>query len=115
MSFKQLGSIDIDGSTNLTGTNYTVYTVPSSSETVVSSILVLNRNSSSSAKITIYHVPSGQSVNNRYAILHQREILSGGNFINIQIGITMETGDTIIVNSDTSSVNFILWGDEKST
>ena len=113
MSFKQLGALDIDGSTNLVNTDYAVYTVPSGNETVVSSIVMLNRNTGSDAKVRLYHVPSGQSIESKYAILYDRTILAAGNFIAIQIGIAMAEGDKIYFRSDATDVNIIAWGDER--
>lgn len=114
MAWKQLGAIEIDGTTNVVNTDYALYTVPAGLSVVVSKIIGLNKNSGTTVTVRIYHVPSGGSVGNAYAIVYDYGAaqLGPGNLVEIP-AITMAAGDKLYVRSNTSLVNFIAWGDER--
>lgn len=110
MAFKQLGAINI--TTALTET--TLYTVPSSKETICNALLILNRGSNV-ANVRLSHVPSGQSVGNAYYLAYYDTIDSSGGKILYQLPICMAVGDKLSIYSDQLNVNAIAWGDEIST
>ena len=112
MAFKQLGAITITNASS----ESTVYTVPVSSETIVSSILINNKTASDTT-IRLSHVPSGGSIGNAYYIIYNEVITAGGR-MDVQLGVTMATGDVISAYSTINAspyVNVIVWGDEQAT
>ena len=100
-AFKVLGQVDLTD-TNLT----TVYTVPSSTETVVSTIILANRTSSATTfRLAIR--PDGASISNSHYIAYDVP-LAGNDSTTLTLGITLNAADVISAaagNGNTVSVN----------
>lgn len=111
MAFKQLGAIDINGTSHVINTLYPIYTVPANKTAIVSTILAQNRNSTT-AKIRIYHLPAGQTLTDAHSITFDEPLHSLYGKGIYQFGITMVAGDIIYILSNKVWTNFILWGDE---
>lgn len=105
-SYKRLGATTVTADTNTS-----LYTVPASTEAVVSSILVCNRGTSS-ATFRVAHVDGaiGVVANEDY-IFYDVSIPANDTFA-ATIGSTMTAADTLLVRSDSADVNFIAWGSE---
>jgi hypothetical protein len=82
----------------------TLYTVPSSTQAVVSTINVCNT-ASADATYRIAIVPNGVSITNANYIVFNA-IISGNETVAFTQGITMDSGDLIRVFASTASVAF---------
>ena len=82
----------------------TLYTVPSATQAVVSTISVCNT-ASTDATYRIAVVPSGVSITNANYIVYNATI-TGNESISFTQGITMAAGDIIQVFASTASVSF---------
>lgn len=86
------------------------YTVPASTETVVSSITVCNRATTSS----YFHVsvaPSGAADSVEQYMYYDVEIV-GRDTMSAQVGLTLSQGDVIRVRSSTNNLSFHFYGVE---
>lgn len=93
-------------------TNTTLYTVPSSTQAVVSTISVCNRGSIS-AKFRIAVRPDGAALADQHYVAYDVDIDAGAT-IPWTIGITMGDTDVITVFSSTPDLSFSAFGSEIS-
>jgi hypothetical protein len=104
-SYKVLGQSSPSATTD---TN--VYTVPASTQTVISSIVICNRSASSSSfRIAIR--PNGATVANQHYIAYDAPI-SANDIISLTLGITMDAADVVTVYSGSSNLSFSIFGSE---
>lgn len=95
-------------------TDTTVYTVPASSSAVISTFTICNRTSGSGASaFRIAVVPSGESLSNKHYLMYG-EYLDAKESIFKTIGLTLATGDSLVVRSDSSDLSFSIFGNEIS-
>ena len=102
------------GTANITTTsNTTIYTVPSSTFSVVS-VSVCNRNSSTAATIRIAVASSGSPGPDEY-IEYDTSLVASG--VVERTGLVMKTGDYLVVqvSSATPTVSVVAFGIETST
>jgi glucose-6-phosphate dehydrogenase assembly protein OpcA len=93
-------------------TSYDLYTVPSSTQAVVSSIVVTNRDSAA-ATYRISAASAGAAVANAQYIAY--DVTVGGNDSTIiTIGATLGATDKLRVYASTVNLNFIAFGSEIS-
>lgn len=88
----------------------TLYTVPSSTQTVSSTITVCNR----SAVTVTYRIavrPSGAAVANQHYIVYDAA-LSANSTDTISIGMTLATTDVVSIYASTADLSFTLFGSE---
>jgi len=112
-TYKRLGAQEIDGVTNAVNTNVALYVVPGATSAVVSDIHACNR-SANVGTIRIAHVDGALgAVADEDYIIYDETIEPSGHK-DIQIGISMEAADTLLIRSDVVDINFIAWGVEKS-
>lgn len=91
-------------------TDTTLYTVPSATETIVSSIVVCNR-SSTSATYRIAIRPNGAAIANEHYLVY--DVTLGGNMTDTYtIGATIDATDVITVRSSTANLSFNAYGSE---
>jgi glucose-6-phosphate dehydrogenase assembly protein OpcA len=93
-------------------TNTTLYTVPASTSTVVSTITVCNR----SATATSFRVairPAGAAISNEHYIYYDVAIAGNDTFA-ATLGITLATTDVITVYATLATLSFNLFGQEIS-
>jgi len=100
-AYKVLGQQDLT-TTNLTA----VYTVPSSTETVISTVVLANRDSSATT-FRIAVRPDGASISNSHYLAYDVP-LAANDSTTLTLGITLDAGDVFDVaagDADFISVN----------
>lgn len=88
----------------------TAYTVPASTSSVVSSLLVCNR----SATATTFRVairPSGAAISNEHYIYYDVTIAGNDTFA-ATIGVSLASGDVISVYATLATLSFNIFGAE---
>ena len=90
----------------------TLYTVPSSTSTIVSTITICNQaNASDTYRIAIR--PAGATLDPKHYIAYNGAI-PAYDTISLTIGITLATTDVVTVYAGTSTLSFNLFGSEIS-
>ena len=112
-AYKRLGAEEIDGAANPVNTDVALYVVPGATEAIVSAIHACNR-SAVVGTIRIAHVDGAIGVVADEDYIIYDETVEGNGHIDIQLGISMEAADSLLVRSDVVDVNFIACGVEKS-
>jgi glucose-6-phosphate dehydrogenase assembly protein OpcA len=90
----------------------TLYTVPASKESVISSISVCNL-ASSSATYRIAIRPAGASLANQHYLAYDVTVGASDTTI-ITVGITLATTDVVTIYASTANLAFSAFGDEAS-
>ena len=91
-------------------TDTTLYTVPASTSTVVSSIVIANRGTTD-ATYRIAIRPEGASISNSHYIAY--DILLGANdSTSLTLGVTLATTDVITVRASNANLTFSAFGSE---
>lgn len=88
----------------------TVYTVPSATEAVISSITVANR-SSTAATYRIAIRPDGASLANSHYIAYDVTV-NGNDTTIITIGLTLNAADIVTVYASSADLTFGVFGSE---
>ncbi len=91
-----------------TATN--IYTVPTSTSAVVSTIVVANR-AASSATYRIAVRPDGATLANQHYIAYDVTV-GASDSTTITLGITMDAADVITVYASTANLSFNVFGSE---
>ena len=106
-SYKVLGQL-APSATTATG----LYTVPASTDTVVSTIVVCNR-AATSGTFRIAIRPAGETLANKHYIAY--DVSADANSLTtITIGITLDTTDVITVYASSADFSFSAFGSEIS-
>lgn len=88
----------------------TLYTVPSSTSSIVSTITVCNRDTSSGTfRIAIR--PAGASLANQHYIVYDSSI-AANDTVTFTLGITLATTDVITVYASSANMSFNAFGSE---
>lgn len=90
----------------------TLYTVPSATETVVSTLLVCNRGGST-AYFRIAVRPDGETLADKHYIAYDTSVDPNAS-IAWTVGLTLNAGDVVTVYANTSTFSFSLFGSEIS-
>ena len=90
----------------------TLYTVPASTSTVVSTISVCNRDSAS-AQYRIAIRPAGATLANQHYLVYDAS-LTGNSTDTVTIGVTLATTDVVTVYASTANFSFSAFGSELS-
>lgn len=90
-------------------TDTTLYTVPSSTSTVVSTISVANLGTTGTFRIAIR--PAGASIANQHYLIYELS-LNSNDSITFTLGITLATTDVITVRASNTSFAFSAFGSE---
>lgn len=90
----------------------TLYTVPSSTETVVSTITVCNR-SASTVTYRISVRPNGASLADQHYLIYDANC-SGNDTVTLTLGITMDASDVLEVYASSADLSFNAFGSEIS-
>lgn len=90
----------------------TLYTVPASTSTVVSSIVIANR-AASSATYRISIRPAGAAQANQHYIAYDVTVGASDSTV-LTLGITLATTDVITVYASTANLSFSAYGSEIS-
>jgi hypothetical protein len=104
-SYKVLGQ-----STPSANTITTLYTVPSTANTVVSTVTVCNQGAGNAA-ISIAVCPANTSVTTSQYIVNNATVVANDTVF-LTVGLTLATTDTIRVNSNIANVSFNTFGSE---
>jgi len=106
-SYKVLGQVNPSATTNTT-----LYTVPASTDTVISSISIANL-ASSSATYRIAVRPAGATLANVHYLAYDITVGAADTTI-LTVGITLDTTDVITVYGSTANLVFHAYGSEIS-
>lgn len=91
-------------------TDTTLYTVPSATSAVCSTLVVCNRGTGSSTfRVAIR--PAGASISNQHYIAYDNYV-AGSDSIFLTLGITLATTDVVTIYSSTADLSFSLFGSE---
>jgi glucose-6-phosphate dehydrogenase assembly protein OpcA len=93
-------------------TNTTLYTVPSATSTVVSTIVVANLDSTS-ATFRIAVRPAGATIANQHYVAYNITV-GASDSTTLTLGLTLATTDVITVYASTATVTFSAFGSEIS-
>jgi len=104
---KVLGQVD-----PLATTLTDLYTVPASTDTVISSIVVCNRNSVET-HFRVAVRPSGAAIDNKHYLYYDTLIAGNDTFV-ATIGITLAETDVVSVYATDATLAFNLFGQENS-
>jgi glucose-6-phosphate dehydrogenase assembly protein OpcA len=88
----------------------TLYTVPSATEAIVSTIVVANRDSSS-ATYRIAIRPDGATLSNEHYIAYQVTV-GASDSTTLTLGITLNAADVVTVYASTANLSFNIFGSE---
>lgn len=104
-TYKVLGQLNPSATTATT-----LYTVPSSTKTVVSTITVCNQ-ASSAATFRIAIRPAGVTLDPKHYITYDSTV-AANDLTALTLGITLAATDVITVYASTSTVSFNAFGSE---
>lgn len=91
-------------------TNTDIYTVPSSTQTVISTIVVANR-ATSAATYRIAVRPNGATLANQHYLAYDVTV-GAGDSTTITLGITVDAADVLTVYASTANLSFNVFGSE---
>lgn len=87
----------------------TLYTVPTSTSTVSSTLTVCNQGAATTVRVAV--CPAGTALAPQHYILYDVDLLAKDTLF-FTIGITLAPTDTVVVYSNSSTVSFNLFGSE---
>ena len=87
-----------------------LYTVPSTTSTIVSSIIVCNRGTSQASFRVSVAVGGGTTANKDY--IYYDLLISGNDTFIATVGITLATTDKVKVYASSANLSFSLYGSE---
>lgn len=103
-TYKVLGQVN-PAATTLT----TLYTVPSATQAVASTLSICNQGVSTTVRVAIR--PAGAVIDPKHYIVYDT-VLSQSDSLFLTIGVSLGTTDVVSVYSGTSTVSFNLYGTE---
>lgn len=89
----------------------TLYTVPASTSTVTSSLVVCNRSTLTATTFRVAIRPAGESIADKHYIYYNVEIPPEDTFV-ATIGMTLAATDVVSVYATDTTVSFSLFGEE---
>ena len=92
-------------------TNTDLYTVPSATSAVCSTLAICNRGVSTLFRVAVR--PAGATLANEHYVVYDSAI-SAGNAVFLTLGISLATTDVVTVYANTADVSFSLFGSEVS-
>lgn len=93
-------------------TDTDVYTVPSATEAVISSIVIANR-SNSAATYNIAARPNGAAISNEHYVAFNITVAANDSTA-LNLGLTMDAADVLTVQGSTGDLTFSVFGSEIS-
>lgn len=93
-------------------TNTDIYTVPSATETVISTIIIANR-ASSAATYRIAIRPDGAALANQHYIAYDITV-GASDSTTLTLGLTLNAADVVTVYASTANLSFGIFGSEIS-
>ena len=107
ITYKVLGQINPSANTATT-----VYTVPSLTSTVLSTVTVCNQGSNT-ASFKLAVRPSGESLAAKHYINYDTPV-PGNDTVSLTLGITLAATDVLTANANTATLSFNAFGSEIS-
>lgn len=104
-SYKVLGQI-----TPSAASATTLYTVPSATQTVVSTLIACNQ-ASASCTIRVAIQPDGASIESKHYVVYEAA-LAAYQTIAFTLGITADASDVLTIQSSNASTSFSAFGSE---
>jgi Tfp pilus assembly protein PilW len=104
-SYKVLGQSNPSATTATT-----LYTVPSSTEAVISSLVICNQ-SGSPATYRIAVRPNGTTLAAVHYIVYDA-VIAGNNTTAYTLGITVDAADVVTIYASTATLSFVAFGSE---
>lgn len=95
-----------------TSSETTVYTVPDSTSAVISSILVTNRNASTTVKYKLAIRPSADGSTSNEHYIRFNKLLDIESTHSVKDGITLQAGDKILAEANGMDVSVSVFGVE---
>ena len=92
-------------------TNTTLYTVPSATSAVCSTLAICNRGVSTTFRVAVR--PAGATLADEHYIVYDSAI-SAGDAVFLTIGVALATTDVVTVYAGTADLSFSLFGSEVS-
>jgi hypothetical protein len=100
------------GQSNPTACTYTtLYTVPASTQAVISTISICNANSTSNASYSIAVRPAGETIAAKH-FLTSNNVVGSLDTIMLTVGLTLGNTDVVTIYATHSNVAFSLFGSE---
>jgi hypothetical protein len=93
--------------------NTDVYTVPSATQTVISTITVVNRGATA-ATFRIAARPDGVTLANQHFFGGYDSTVSANDVVALTLGVTLDAGDVITVYASNANLSFNIFGSEIS-
>jgi len=103
-AYKVLGQVNPAATTNTT-----LYTVPSSTSTVCSTLSICNLGVSTTYRVAVR--PAGEAIANKHFLAYDASVQQNDTAF-LTLGITLATTDVITVYAGTANVSFSLFGTE---
>jgi len=94
-------------------TNTSLYTVPSATSAVVSTIVVCNQTSGAADTFSLAIRPAGATLANQHYVYRDISLGAGSTFTGT-FGITLAATDVVTINSANGTTSFNLFGSEIS-
>jgi hypothetical protein len=92
-------------------TNTDLYTVPSATSAVCSTLAICNRGTSTFFRVAVR--PAGATLANEHYVVYDSAI-SAGDAIFLTLGLSLATTDVVTVYANTANLSFSLFGSEVS-
>lgn len=92
-------------------TTHNVYTVPAATQAVVSSIVIVNRNSGANCTYRVAAQQAGAALANQHYVAYDAPI-AALDTVALSLGITLGNTDVISVYSANSNLSFSVFGTE---
>lgn len=107
IAYKVLGQVAPSATTSTA-----VYTVPSATEAIVSSVTVCNR-AGTSGTFRLAVRPNGEALATKHYLVYDAEVASNDTII-LTIGVTMDASDVLEAYASSASMTFQAYGSEIS-
>ena len=100
------------GQVNPTAQTYTtLYTVPASTQAVISTISICNANVTTNANYSIAVRPAGESIAAKH-FLTSNNVVGSADSIMLTVGLTLGNTDVVTVWTTSANISFGLYGSE---
>ena len=87
----------------------TLYTCPSATQTVISSLTVCNQSTAGTFRIAVR--PNGASLSGEHYIAYDAPI-GANSFISLTLGLTIDASDVVTIYASTADMSFNAYGSE---
>jgi hypothetical protein len=87
----------------------TLYTCPSATQTVISSLVVTNQSTAGTFRIAVR--PNGASLSGEHYIAYDAPI-GTNSFISLTLGLTIDASDVVTIYASTADMSFNAYGSE---